>query len=77
MTDELSETPFRVYRLDEVDAPPTEPAFLGASDDVSLADLLLDLHKRGRIDDRTRVGILYRPYENATGSWIVNPWAHH
>jgi len=72
---ELSETPIRVYRLDEVDGDPDEPSFLGAGDDVSLVDILRDLRKRGRIDDRTRVGIMERPVDGQPGEWLVNPWA--
>jgi len=38
-------------------------------------DILRDLRKRGRIDDRTRVGIMERPVDGQPGEWLVNPWA--
>jgi hypothetical protein len=72
---ELSDTPIRVYRLDDVDMDPDEPSFLGACDDVSLTDLLRSLRRKGRIDDRTRVGILFRPIDGQPGEWLVRPWA--
>ena len=75
MMSELSDTPFWVYELDAVDANPDTPLRVAAADDVSLGDLLLDLHKRGRITGRTRIGIMYRPIEGQPGEWLGNPWA--
>lgn len=71
---ELSETPFRVY-VTQDDGQGENPELLGAADDVSLGELLLDLSKRGLTGDGTRVGILYRPVEGQPGEWLVNPWA--
>lgn len=71
----LSDTPIRVYRLDDVDMDADQPSLLGACDDVSLVDVLRDLRKRGRIDDGTRVGIMERPVDGKPGEWLVNPWA--
>jgi hypothetical protein len=42
---------------------------------VSLTDLLRSLRRKGRIDDRTRVGILFRPIDGQPGEWLVRPWA--
>jgi hypothetical protein len=72
---ELSETPFRVYRLDGATLAESDPACLGAADDVSLGELLRDMKKRGRITERTVVGIMYRPVDGEPGEWLVNPWA--
>lgn len=71
---DLSETPIRVYRLDDVDMDPDEPSHLGSADEFSLVDLLRDLRKRGRIDNDTRVGIMDRPIDGGPGEWLVNPW---
>jgi len=68
---EQSETPFRVY-IDQ--APPgtgTDLVCVGSADDVSLGDLLLDLHKRNVRPD----GIMYRPVDGEPGEWLLNPWA--
>lgn len=72
MTD-LSETPFRVYRLDDGGGISLKPSFLGAADDVSLGDLLVSLHASGRLAGR--VGIMYRPIEGEPGEWLASPWA--
>jgi len=67
---ELNETPFRVYGLNAK----REPVAMGECDDLSLGEMLLDLRKRGKIGDGTRVGIMFRPVEGQPGEWLVNPW---
>lgn len=63
---EMSETPFRLYRLDAEG----KPKCAVATDDVSLGDALLAQHKAGyKID-----GIMYRPIDNEPGVWLMNPW---
>ncbi len=66
---DLSETPFRIYQL--VGARP-EPQCVISTDEFSLAEALLDLHKREGIKSR---GIMYRPVDDQPGEWLVNPWA--
>jgi len=66
---ELSETPFRVYRLED-----GRPTCIGAADEFSLGELLLDLRATGKLTGPTAVGILHRPVEDEPGEWIVNPW---
>lgn len=63
---DLSETPFRLYRLDAE----RKPKCAVAADDVSLADALLAQHKRGyRVD-----GIMYRPVVGEPGEWLISPF---
>ena len=65
----LSETPFRVYRYEQL-----KPTYLGAADDVALGTLLLDMKHAGKFDG-AKVGIMYRPVDDQPGEWLVNPWA--
>lgn len=71
MSAEMSETPVRVYKLTEA----RDLEFLGAADDVSLTDLLLDQREKGVITDATQVGIMWRPIEGGRGVWLANPFA--
>lgn len=71
----MSETPFRVYSAATAPGGGTGiVTWLGASDDLSLAELLQDMHRQGRLDG-VRVGIMYRPVDGQPGEWLVNPWA--
>jgi len=69
----MTDTPYRVYTVAPTVA--AEPKFQGACGDLSLALLLHDLRKSGRIPDRARVGIMFRPFDGVAGEWLVNPWA--
>lgn len=72
----MTDTPYRVYTVETTRGKGLgEPNFLGACDDLSLALLLHDLRKSGRIGDRARVGIMFRPFDGVAGEWLVNPWA--
>lgn len=68
---EPSETPFRVYTVGSDD----QPQHLASCDDVSLAELLLNLRKHSMIGDASRVGVMYRPVDGEPGEWLVNPFA--
>jgi hypothetical protein len=67
---DLSETPFRIYRLDATGYRTGAPKCLGGADDVSLGEALLDLHRQGKRID----GILYRPVDGEPGEWLINPF---
>jgi len=68
---ELSETPFRVYALSDDGSPRREYVCACATDDLSLADALVEQHRKGAVI----VGIMYRPVDGEPGEWILNPWA--
>jgi hypothetical protein len=63
---EHSETPFRLYGLDEQG----EPKCLAECDEFSIGDALLDLRRR-RL---TVAGIMHRPFDGYKGDWLINPW---
>lgn len=65
---ELSETPFRVYMVDAEG----DPACIAACDEFSLGEALLDLRRQGRISVVS--GIMYRPFDNEPGEWLINPF---
>lgn len=64
MRGDLSETPFRIYAVDESG----EPEHLSSTDEYSLGQALIEQHKRG-VEIR---GILYRPIEGERGQWLIN-----
>lgn len=67
---DLSETPFRIYRLDATGYRTGAPQHVSSTDDVSLGEALLDLHRQGKRID----GILYRLVDGEPGEWLINPF---
>lgn len=63
---DLSETPFRLYRLSDSSGIEC----ICSADDVSLGDALMEQKKKGE----TIVGIQYRPIDGEPGEWLVSPW---
>lgn len=70
MTGQESETPFRIYVVDH-----GKPDCLVATEDISVGEQLLYLHRHGMISDRDAAGIQYRPVDGEPGIWLINPFA--
>lgn len=50
---------------------------VASCEDDSLGFTLVTLHEEGQIDDSVSVGILFRPHDDQTGRWLINPFADH
>jgi len=65
MTD-LSETPFRLYVLNDEHKLECKCA----CDDASVGDALIEQRRQGNIVR----GIMYRPVDGEPGNWLLGPW---
>lgn len=63
---EMTETPWRLYALNEQG----EPECLAACDEFAIGEALLDQRRKGRACR----GIMFRPFDDEPGEWIINPW---